>query len=104
MEDILGDIVNNNINIIIEENKIICYSAKNIIVTKTLSEFSGLICDLCNIIAEYYNAIIINQRIVHYLGVNVFIEDEYINFKKINCRVTLFHYNFNDWWFINSYI
>lgn len=99
MEDVLGDIVNNNIKVEIEDYHIICYSAKNTIVTKTLSEISGLILDVCGIISEYYNAVVTCN------GSKLLIEDEYINFKKITQSIILQYYGLYHWDFwLSSYL
>jgi hypothetical protein len=91
MDDILCNIVDHKLVIEeIEDGKIICYSTKNTIVSKTLHEISGLIQDVCGIISEYYNAIIINKHKYEYT-----MEDEYINFKKINCSIIVAIYYSN---------
>lgn len=99
MDDILGDIINNNIKVIIEEKKIICYSTKNTIVTKTLSEISGLILDICGIISEYYNAVIIITNIHKRVPIYLLFKNQYINFKKINQGIRMHSYYYpNDWY------
>lgn len=41
MDDILGNIVNNNIKVEIENTIVICYSTKNIIVSNKLSSLEA---------------------------------------------------------------
>lgn len=102
MDDILGNIVDNNIKVEFDNNIIICYSTKNILVNNKLSEISGIILDLCKIVSEYYNAIIFNIKNKNGYSENLLlIKNEYINFKKINYNVQLYCLLYNDWFFWN---
>lgn len=102
MDDILFNFIDDKIIIEhVDDKTIMCYSKKNKIVSDKLHEIIGLLLDLCNIVGEYHNAIVIKKKECQYSVI-----DEYINFKKINyiMHLSVFGENKNDCvlWFINT--
>ena len=66
----------------IEDDVLLCYTKNNTQVNKELRNCTNIIYDVCNVVSEYYNCIIVHiEKYDNKYSIHV--ENEYINFEHI---------------------